>query len=116
MAREDPALAVKVRARGARRKKNRSGGGNINPPGLPKIIDFIFGRFESSWFQVGHKERVARGENPHSGGFQPYSRVLPRLLRGARGRIARVIAGGACPGRPGGRVGRGKSRTLSWAT
>ena len=86
-----------------------------NPHGLPKIIDFIFGRFESSWFQVGRKERVARGETPHSGGFQPYSRVLPRLLRGARGRIARVIAGGACPGRPGGRVGRGKSRTLSWA-
>ena len=85
------------------------------PHGLPKIIDFIFGRFESSWFQVGRKERVARGETPHSGGFQPYSRVLPRLLRGARGRIARVIAGGACPGRPGGRVGRGKSRTLSWA-
>ena len=86
-----------------------------NPHGLPKRIDFIFWCFESSWFQVGRKERVAREETSHSGGFQPYSRVLPRLLRGARGRIARVIAGGACPGRPGGRVGRGKSRTLSWA-
>ena len=70
---------------------------------MPKIIDFIFGRFESSWFQVGRKERVARGETPHSGGFQPYSRVLPRLLRGAGVETRALLPEGRVPaGRAGG--------------